>query len=105
MLAAAVQTAQAEYTYNSQGKRNPFIALVTPDGRLLKLEDEAPKNVTLTIEGIIYDKNGNSYALVSGEVLKVGDEINTFQVLKIEKTKVVLIKDGQTSEIELKKEE
>ncbi|MGE5197400.1 MAG: hypothetical protein ACM3IL_02725, partial [Deltaproteobacteria bacterium] len=62
MLLSAAKNilAAGEYIYDSKGKRDPFIALVTPDGRLVKLEDEAPKSTTLSLEGIIYDINGLS---------------------------------------------
>lgn len=94
---------QEEFKYDSQGKRNPFIPLVTPEGRLLQLEKAAVKG-NITVEGIIYDKSGSSYAIVNGSVVKVGDFISGLQVLKIEKTKVVFVKDGKTQEIGLKKE-
>ena len=32
--------AQEQFTYNAKGKRDPFIPLVTADGRLLKLDQE-----------------------------------------------------------------
>lgn len=93
--------AQEQFVYDAKGKRNPFIPLVSPDGRLLKLEkEEAPGN--LAIEGIIYDKHGQSYAIVNGQVLRIGDEVLGYRVLKIEKNKVTFIKDGQPQEIELK---
>ncbi len=91
--------------YDAKGKRNPFIPLVTPDGRLLKLETQENLNASLLVEGIIYDKNGLSYAIVNGSVVSIGDTVGDFQVLKIEDNKVIFIKDGLTQEIELKKEE
>ena len=96
--------AQQEFIYDSKGKRDPFIPLVTTDGRLLKLEEEESKE-DLLLEGIIYDKNGLSYAIVNGFVVKISDTVCNYQVLKIEKNKVSFIKDGQITEIELKKEE
>jgi hypothetical protein len=95
--------AQEEFAYDSKGKRDPFIPLVTPDGRLLKLEQEQTRG-ELSLEGIIYDKNGVSYAIVNGDIVKVGDAAGNYQVLKIEKNKVIFIKDGEPSEIELKED-
>lgn len=97
--------AQAEFVYDSKGKRDPFIPLVTADGRWIKLEDETGQDKALSLEGIIYDKNGLSYALVNSEAVKIGDKIGDYQVLSIEKNKVIFIKEGKTQEIELKKEE
>jgi len=95
---------QQEFIYDSKDKRDPFIPLVTPDGRLLKLEPEEGA-AELSLEGIIYDKNGLSYAVVNGEVVRIGEMVSGYQVLKIEDRKVVFIKEGQPQEIELKKEE
>lgn len=98
--------AQEEFQYDSRGKRNPFIPLVTSDGKLLKLEAEENANVEgLLLEGIIYDKNGLSYAIVNSNVVKVGDMLGDIQVLKIEPDKVTFIKEGQTLNVELRKEE
>jgi hypothetical protein len=96
--------AQEEFIYNAQGKRNPFTPLVTPDGVLLKLDKEEAKG-DLLIDGIIYDKYGLSYALVNGEVVKIGDKVGDYQILKIEKNKVIFIKEGELTEVELKKED
>ncbi len=96
--------AQEEFIYDSKGKRNPFIPLVTSDGRLLKLDKEEGK-ASLLIEGVIYGEHGLSYAIVNGTVVKIGDKIGDYQVLKIEKKRIVFIKEGQPLEIELAKEE
>ncbi len=97
--------AQDEFIYDAKGKRDPFIALVTPDGRLLKWEkEETVSGSGLLLEGIVYDEHGLSYALVNGEVVRVSDKVGDYQVLKIEKNKVIFIKGGQTLEVELKEE-
>ena len=96
--------AQEEFLYDAKGKRDPFIPLVTPDGRLLKLEQEEGV-AGLLLEGIIYDKYGTSCAIVNSEIVRIGDKVGEFQVLKIEEKKVTFIKEGQITEVELKKEE
>lgn len=97
---------QGEFVYDAKGKRNPFIPLVTPEGRLLKLDkQEAVSSGSLAIEGIIYDKLGRSFAIVNSAVVGIGDTVEDYQVLKIFENKVVFIKDGQPLEVELIKEE
>ena len=59
----------------------------------------------MTIEGIIYDKQGRSFAIVNAEVVGIGDSVGDYQVLKIFENKVVFIKDGEPLEVELTKEE
>ena len=93
-----------EFIYDSKGKRNPFIPLVTSDGRLLKLEQQEGSS-DLLLEGIIYDERGLSYAIVNSEIVKIGDEVRGYQVLKITKNSVVFIKQGGLLEIELIKRE
>ena len=44
----------------------------------------------------------SSYAIVNGEIARVGDQIGEYQVLRIEKKKIIFIKDGEPLEIELK---
>lgn len=95
--------AQGEFIYDAKGKRNPFIPLVTSDGRLLKLDREEARG-DLSIEGIIYDKDGRSFAIVNGSVVGIGDTVGDYQVLKIEKDRVILIKEGQTFEVGMNKE-
>lgn len=97
---------QGEFVYEDKGRRNPFIALVTPEGRLLKLDrQDIVAAGGLTIEGIIYDKSGRSFAIVNTEVVGVGDSVGDYQVLKIFENKVVFIKDGEPLEVELTKED
>jgi len=98
--------AQDLYVYDSAGKRDPFIPLVYSDGRFLMLdkeETEEQKN-ELKLEGIIFDKYGLSYAMLNGAVVRVGESIEDYQILKIEEKKITLIRDGNISVIELKEE-
>ncbi len=98
--------AQNDYVYDSKGKRDPFIPLVSPAGVLVKLDkDEGTVASELKIEGIIFDKNGASYAIVGAKVVRVGDSITDgCQVLKIEQDKVIFIKEGVPLEIHLKED-
>lgn len=96
--------AQDRFTYDAKGKRDPFIPLVTPDGRLVKLEPEESAS-GLLLEGIIYDEYGLSCAIVNGQVVSVSDKVGDYQVLRVEKDKVIFIKDGKTTEVELTEKE
>jgi hypothetical protein len=96
---------QEQFVYDDRGKRNPFIPLVTPDGMILNLDKTEEKKQDLAIEGIIYDRYGLSYALVNGEVVKVGDTIGEYQVLKVEKDRVIFIKEGEPLVVKFKEEE
>jgi hypothetical protein len=99
-------TAADQPAYDAQGKRNPFIPLVTSDGRLQMIEDtaQASKDTELVVDGIMFDKYGVSYALVNGDVVKVGDSVGEYRVLSIEPRKVAFIKEGQVKEVPFEKE-
>ena len=103
MLVCCFSFAQGDFIYDAQGERNPFMPLVTPEGRFIKIKSRLATE-GLELEGIIYDKISMSYAIVNGLVVKVGDFVGNYQVLKIEENKVVFIKEGQPFEVELKKE-
>lgn len=104
IVLAADAADSLEYTYDPQGKRDPFVPIVTADGRLIKVQPEGGA-AGLALEGIILDENGISCAIINGDVVKIGDNINDYEVLKIENNKVILIKDGEPLEVELNKEE
>lgn len=105
-LAAPVEVNEdSEFIYDAGGKRNPFIPLVSADGRLINLEKEAKAKGDLAVEGISYDKNGRSYAIVNGLVVEIGDTVLGYQVLTVNPDKLIFIKDGVTTEVPLKKEE
>jgi len=101
---ASASFAQGETTYDDQGKRDPFIALVTPDGRLLNLEP-SDSEAKIVLQGIIYASSGRCYAIINGEVVSVGDYILGQAVFKIEENKVILLKDNKPVEYILQKEE
>ena len=103
MLMFCFSFAEGDFMYNPKGERNPFIPLVTPEGRLIKIKSHSAAG-GLELEGIIYDKISMSYAIVNGLVVKIGDFVGDYQILKIAENKVIFIKDGQTFEVDLKKE-
>ncbi len=105
LLLAGTGFAQEYFIYDPQGKPDPFTPWVTSDGRLQILESQEKKNESeLNLEGIIFDKYGLSYAVVDGEVVKIGDTISGYQVLKIEEKRVIFIKEGQLKEMEIKED-
>ena len=90
---------------SSDARRDPFIPLVNENGLLMPIEEnKAKEGKGLSLEGIIYDANGISYCLVNGETLRVGDEIEGYQVLKVLTDRVILVKDGNIKEIVLEEE-
>jgi len=105
-LFVALSFAGEEFVYDSKGKRNPFIPLVDSGGKLINLEKEdTGASSDLSVDGIIFDKQGVSYCIVNGAVVGLGDNVGDYRVLKIMDNKVVFIKDGLMREIEISKKE
>ena len=104
IFTSCICLAQDKIDYDSEGRRDPFMALVTPDGRLLNLEPTGDKT-RVVLGGVIYDESGSSYAIINDEVVSVGDYILGYTVFSIDENKVVLLKDDEQVEYILEKEE
>ena len=93
--------------YDAREARDPFVALVTPEGVLR--EPRAPDRKTqapgptgdVVLEGIVYDPHGGSVAVINGNVLKAGDVREGLEVLRIEPTRVVVLVDGRERELSM----
>ncbi len=94
---------EQQYSYKFQGKRDPFVPLISPAGYLLNLEPEDDN--ALRLEGIMYDRKGDSIAIINGELVRVGETIGDALLTSIEENKVTIIKDNQKTELELRREE
>lgn len=103
LIVSAYSVCAKDCDYDPQGKRDPFLSLVTPDGRLLRLEGENTAE-QLKIEGIIYNEGGTSEAIINDAIVKVGDIVDGYRILGIEEDKVIFEKDGKTVSIGLQKE-
>ncbi|MGE5280509.1 MAG: hypothetical protein ACM3L6_07200 [Deltaproteobacteria bacterium] len=92
-----------KYLYKGQGTRDPFLPLITPSGQLINLEPET--DTALRLEGIMFDPNGNSIAIINGELLRVGESLGDAVVVAIEEDKVTLVRQNETLELQLRREE
>ena len=95
-----------DFTYESKGKRDPFIPLVGPGAvhQQVKGTADISSIEDVVLEGIVYDKNGNSSAIINGEVVKEGEKAGIVTVEKIEPKKVILGIEKQVYEVPLVKE-
>ncbi|MCK4418609.1 hypothetical protein KAV79_02275 [Candidatus Aerophobetes bacterium] len=99
------------FIYNSEGRRDPFVSLVAPEGAEFELEEvegelEISEELEYTLIGLIWDEE-EVFALIQGErgkwIVKEGDMIEEFEVLDIkeEKGEVILIR-GEEEIIKLR---
>ena len=93
------------FKYDPKNGRDPFRPLVDKDGNILPELRPVAANVELTLEGIVWSKSGDSYAIVGGSVVRAGDLLGDYKVKNIEKTKVILERGGEESVINLRGEE
>ena len=95
---------EGSFSYDSQGKRDPFIPLVGKGIRILMPED--PKSIkNVILEGIIFDPSGGSLAIVNSEIVQEGQLIQGFILSQIKKKAIILKKDEENFTIHLIKEE
>lgn len=101
---AGIAAAEApSYTYTPEGRRDPFIPLVSASGYLMSVEED--EKSTLRLEGIMFDPRGESMAIINGELRKVGEKIGDAVISRIEPNRIVVIKDNENVEMELRREE
>ncbi len=103
-FASSVGAAEEKFQYDAKGKRDPFWKLVTNSGVIVNYDTDLAI-ADLTLEGIIFDPQGNSLAIINGKIVKVNDQVASFLVVKVEKDRVVLVKGAEMFVLELKKGE
>lgn len=96
---------QEAFKYDPHGKRDPFFPLVDKDGNLLPEIRPVGSAVELNLEGILWDNKGDSYAIISGTVLRVGDVLGDYKIIKIEPRRVILSRGAEEITVNLSSEE
>lgn len=83
------------FKYNANGKRDPFVPLVSESGNYVSDAYEVNKIGDIRLEGVVWDEGKGSIAIINGEIVKEGDELGSVKVLKIEKDGVIFLVNGQ----------
>ena len=96
--------AEEEFVYNSRGQRDPLIPLITEKTRvgvgLMGIESIDD----VALEGIVWDADGGSLAILNGIILKENEEVGNVRITKIESNKIKLIINDEEYTIQLVKE-
>lgn len=95
-------SAEEQFIYKAR-KRDPMMPLVTPQGLIRDIKSLGAQE-DLVLEGIIYDAQGKSLAIINGQIIKAGDTLGKIKILDIRQDKVVILKDDNVSEIKLEQE-
>lgn len=93
------------FKYDPKNKRDPFIPLVDKGGNLLPEIRPVTEVVEFNLEGIVWSAYGDSYAIINGAVLRDGEIIGDYKVERVERSKVILRKDGEEEVLNLGSEE
>ena len=96
--------------YESKGKRDPFVPLLLPDGQRISPPPDTEGMGSLSLnrialQGVVYDPSGDSFAILSGRVLRENEEWEGIRILKIEADTVTIWKDGETHQLVVREPE
>ncbi len=85
--------------------RDPFVPLITSDGKRLSLPEERSVDTGLeklnrvTFQGIVIDDKAGSYAILNGRVVRERDEIDGMRIIRIEPNVVTILVEGKQYQI------
>jgi hypothetical protein len=82
------------FIYSSEN-RDPFMPLITKDGKPLATHTKIHSIGDVTVEGLLYDPLGDSIVIVNDMILKKGDTISEITVKDIRKDSVTLSFKGK----------
>lgn len=106
-LAVSLGGGAAWGEYQARGRRDPFVRLITSDGRHIhppgfSEERGAIQGVEgITLQGIVYEAGRDSYAILNGQIVRVRDELEGIQVLAIDTEGVTVRVNGQDHRLTL----
>lgn len=101
LIAALGAPAQADY--QPKGKRDPFVPLLTAEGQRIRppgSDEELVSGISgLSLQGIVFDPQTESYAIINGKVVRRGDEIEGMTITDIAPLTVTIAAHGQTHQL------
>jgi hypothetical protein len=104
-LLTASTDEEKEFTYDSKGKRDPFVSVIATRVENYASLENIENAEDLILEGIIWDPKGESVAILNGVILKEGDVVSTISILKIAPDKITLTINNREHEITLEEKE
>ena len=92
--------AETEIRYDSGGRRDPFVPLSGENNTLV-----TPTSSGVRLEGVIYDPEGRSMAILNGKSYQKGEAVGDATVVKILKDRVVISVGNEEKTLRLREEE
>lgn len=90
----------SDVQYHSEGRRDPFVPLVGPNGMISR----QIKTSDIQIEGIIFDPQGGSVAVINGEVYRPGESVKEARIVQIFKDRIILVQEDEEKTVWLREE-
>ncbi len=91
VFAISVSAQTEDMGYESGGRRDPFVPLVT---QKVKSTTDGLQGVQgigdIILEGIVWEPTGRSIAIMNGAIVKEGDRAGAVRIEKIEEKRVIL---------------
>jgi hypothetical protein len=91
------------FYYERKDRRDPFWSLVSPSGTILTYDQDLAFS-DLVLEGITFDQQGKSIAIINSSIVGSNDQIGGYQIIEIRRLEVVLLKNGKTYILKMKRE-
>ncbi len=91
------------FHYERNNRRDPFWSLVSPSGTILTYDHDLAFS-DLVLEGITFDQQGKSIAVINSSIVGPNDQIGGYRIIEIRRLEVVLLKDGKTYILKMKRE-
>lgn len=89
-----------EIRYDKANRQDPFQPLMGPHA----LRGEWDGKDAFPVEGIVFDPQEGSYAVIGGEIYREGDSVNEAQLIKILPDRVILNQQSKEIVIWLREE-
>lgn len=97
VTAIFAQPGSAEnFTYESQGKRDPFVPLIGVDRPSLSKLEDITSIADVRLEGIASKSGGKMVAILNGEIAREGDKFGDIEIRKITKDTVTIFMGGHS---------
>ena len=100
---------EEDFVYNSGGRRDPFVPPMEffkpAEGQGTDVEPKIEVDYSVIhIEGIVYDPQEGSRAIINGQILEAGDEILDLKITDIRPDSVEFQADGESKTIKLREQ-
>jgi hypothetical protein len=100
-LAAASPALAGTFSYESHGKRDPFVSLVGPDRSSATRLGDALSVEDIRLEGIATDSTNNKMAVMNGEIVRAGYRAGEIEIKSITDKTVTLSISGKEYTVSL----